>query len=177
MSNDYLPHFMDEAFILAEEAYEKLEVPVGCVFVYKNEIVGRGFNDVNRTKNPTRHAEMVAYDEVREWCKNKNMKIEDIATSLELYVTLEPCIMCASAMTQLGIQKIIFAASNERFGGIHSVSNASNYGPTRNSCLIFSNIDEERAISLLRKFYDRENVKAPEEKRKIKKDNSTVSEN
>ncbi|CEF65248.1 tRNA-specific adenosine deaminase 2 [Strongyloides ratti] len=160
---------MDEAFILAEKAYENLEVPVGCVLVYKNEIVGRGFNDVNRTKNPTRHAEMVAFDDLREWCKDKNIKVEEIAKSLELYVTLEPCIMCASAMIQLGIKKIVFAASNERFGGIHSVSNISNYGPTKNSFMIFSNIDEERAISLLRKFYDRENVKAPEGKRKLKK--------
>uniref|UniRef100_A0A0K0G2K2 tRNA-specific adenosine deaminase 2 (inferred by orthology to a human protein) n=1 Tax=Strongyloides venezuelensis TaxID=75913 RepID=A0A0K0G2K2_STRVS len=170
MSSNFSSIFMNEAFLLAEKAYEALEVPVGCVLVYKDEIVGRGYNDVNRTKNPTRHAEMVAYDELREWCKLKNLKLEDIANLLELYVTLEPCIMCASAITQLGIGKIIFAASNERFGGIHSVSNISNYGPTRNSFLIYSNVDEERSISLLRRFYDRENTKAPEDKRKLKKE-------
>uniref|UniRef100_A0A0N4ZSG7 CMP/dCMP-type deaminase domain-containing protein n=1 Tax=Parastrongyloides trichosuri TaxID=131310 RepID=A0A0N4ZSG7_PARTI len=160
---------MNEAFNLAEKAYKAMEVPVGCVFVYKGEIIGRGYNDVNRTKNSTRHAEMVAYDEMREWCLDKNLILENIINEVELYVTLEPCIMCASAMVQLGIKKMVFAASNERFGGIHSVSNISNYGNTKNSFVFISNVDEERSISLLRKFYDRENVQAPEDKRKLKK--------
>uniref|UniRef100_A0A1I7XXI8 CMP/dCMP-type deaminase domain-containing protein n=1 Tax=Steinernema glaseri TaxID=37863 RepID=A0A1I7XXI8_9BILA len=119
--------FLEEAFRLAEEALDSNEVPVGCVFVYRGEIVGRGRNDVNRTKNPTRHAEMVAFDELREWCSKTGRSLEEVLAETELYVSLEPCIMCGCAMYQLKIKKIVYGAGNERFGGIDSVAGKEKY--------------------------------------------------
>uniref|UniRef100_A0AC35UCU3 CMP/dCMP-type deaminase domain-containing protein n=1 Tax=Rhabditophanes sp. KR3021 TaxID=114890 RepID=A0AC35UCU3_9BILA len=161
--------FMEKAFKQAELAYAKQEVPVGCVFVYRGNVIGRGHNLVNVTKNPTRHAEMVAFDEVREYCNLEGLDVASIVGELELFVTLEPCIMCASAMIQLGIKEITYAASNERFGGMTSCSSIDNYGRRAPNFKFNPNVDEERSIEMLRKFYDRENVAAPEEKRKLKK--------
>ncbi|KAL3076555.1 hypothetical protein niasHS_014460 [Heterodera schachtii] len=147
--------FFDLCFKLAETAYDAKEVPVGCAIVVNNEVVGTGFNQVNRTKNPTRHAEFVAIDEADEWCKlhNKNFT--------------EPCVMCASALYQLGIQRLVFGAKNPRFGGIYSVASNTDYGHEHQIDII-SEVDKDRCIALLRTFYDRENPFAPEEKRKTK---------
>ncbi|KAK0416741.1 hypothetical protein QR680_012656 [Steinernema hermaphroditum] len=160
--------FLEEAFALAEAALENNEVPVGCVFVYRGKIIGRGRNDVNRTKNPTRHAEMVAFDELREWCAKEEKALEEVLAETELYVSLEPCIMCGSAMYQLKIKKIVYGASNERFGGIDSVAGKKEYA-AEHEIEIVCGIMRERAIQLLKDFYDRQNPFAPPEKRKIKK--------
>ncbi|TKR78318.1 hypothetical protein L596_019141 [Steinernema carpocapsae] len=168
MAQDDPNGFLEEAFKLAEEALESNEVPVGCVFVFQGEIIGRGRNDVNRTKNPTRHAEMVAFDELREWCTNKGKSLNEVLSETELYVTLEPCIMCGSAMYQLKIKKIVYGANNKRFGGIHSVACKEKYA-AENEIEIVSGIMKEKAIQLLKDFYDKQNPFAPPEKRKVKK--------
>ncbi|KAH7680226.1 tRNA-specific adenosine deaminase 2, partial [Aphelenchoides avenae] len=179
--------FLEESFQEAEKAYAANEVPVGCVLVYKGEVIGRGHNDVNQTKNPTRHAEMVAVEEAEKWC-HRNSKYVGIACEwipsklipvttdgnfsevmLEttLYVTLEPCIMCAAAMYQIHIRRMVFGACNERFGGVQSVSNARNYGVDY-EIEMAPEVAKERSIELLRRFYDRENPFAPEDKKRQK---------
>ncbi|KAK6042776.1 Tesmin/TSO1-like CXC domain protein [Cooperia oncophora] len=90
--------FMERAFQLAKEALENNEVPVGCIFVYHGKEVGRGRNEVNSTKDPTTHAEMVALRRMESELPN----IREILHDLVLYVTLEPCIMCASGLYELG---------------------------------------------------------------------------
>ncbi|XGW30434.1 hypothetical protein V3C99_009422 [Haemonchus contortus] len=157
--------FMEMAFRLAEEALESNEVPVGCVFVCHGKEVGRGRNEVNRTKDPTAHAEMVALRGMESNIPN----IKEILHDLVLYVTLEPCIMCASGLYELGISKIIYAAANERFGGIKSVGNSSKYNVKGTEIEIIDSVDPDRSVNLLKSFYDRENPFAPIEKRKVKR--------
>ncbi|KAK5983107.1 hypothetical protein GCK32_003501 [Trichostrongylus colubriformis] len=156
--------FMERAFQLAEEALENNEVPVGCVFVYHGEEVGRGRNEVNSTKDPTTHAEMVALRKMESQLPDLRKILHDLV----LYVTLEPCIMCASGLYELGISKIVYAAANERFGGIKSVGNSSKYGAEGSTIeIVESSSDSDRSVGLLKSFYERQNPFAPEEKRKM----------
>ena len=113
--------FICEILSKAREALKVGEVPVGCIMVYKNEVIGTGRNEVNETKNATRHAEMVAIDQVKLWCKNERLSFEDVLRDCSLYVTVEPCIMCAAALRLLGIPKVVFGCANERFGGCGSI--------------------------------------------------------
>ncbi|KAJ6660197.1 hypothetical protein lerEdw1_018124, partial [Lerista edwardsae] len=95
--------WMDRAVDMAKEALKNGEVPVGCLMVYNNEIIGKGKNEVNETKNATRHAEMVAIDQVIDWCRQRKKDPEEVFLHTVLYVTVEPCIMCAAALRVMSI--------------------------------------------------------------------------
>lgn len=71
--------------------------------VYNNEVVGKGRNEVNQTKNATRHAEMVAIDQVLDWCRRSGKSPSEVFEHTVLYVTVEPCIMCAAALHLMSI--------------------------------------------------------------------------
>merc|ERR1719506_2880726 len=93
------------------------EVPVGCVFVdrHTNEILAVGGNQTNGSRNGTRHCEMVAIDAFLRAHPPEAFR------RAKLYVTLEPCIMCAGALAQLGLHEVVFGAPNTRFGGCGGV--------------------------------------------------------
>ena len=91
--------------------------------VYKNQIIGTGRNEVNETKNATRHAELVAFDQVKLWCEKRCLCFEEVLRECCLYVTVEPCIMCSAALRYLGVPKVVFGCANERFGGCGSILN------------------------------------------------------
>ena len=110
---------MQQALDQAEEAYNAGEVPVGCVFVLNNVVVGRGRNRTNETLNATAHAELVALREMNSKMCNLYEKTKD----MDLYVTVEPCIMCAAALREAGIKKVYFGAGNDKFGGNGTVLN------------------------------------------------------
>uniref|UniRef100_A0A914M4Y2 CMP/dCMP-type deaminase domain-containing protein n=1 Tax=Meloidogyne incognita TaxID=6306 RepID=A0A914M4Y2_MELIC len=159
--------FINESFSLAQKAYDLQEVPVGCVFVFDGLIIGRGHNEVNKTKNPTRHAEFVAIDQASDWCCENGKEFQEVMKQSTVYVSLEPCIMCSSALYQLKIKRLLFGAKNFRFGGILSVASNKDYGHEHEIELI-PEVCAEKSISLLKKFYDRENPFAPLDKRKVK---------
>lgn len=110
--------FMKAALIEAKKAKEKNEVPIGAVIVKDGKIISRGHNLRESKKNSLLHAEIVAIDKA---CKKiKNFRLENC----ELYVTVEPCLMCAGAIIQARIKKVYFAATDEKYGAVVSVSNA-----------------------------------------------------
>ncbi|KAI8051476.1 cytidine and deoxycytidylate deaminase zinc-binding domain-containing protein [Syncephalis plumigaleata] len=162
--------FMQEALACAQEAYDNAEVPVGCVIVYNNEIIARGRNETNESLNATRHAEIVAIDRILASGESAS-----IFKTCDLYVTVEPCVMCASALRQLEFRNVYFGCRNERFGGcgsvlsIHTDHASDTYPPLR----IHEGYYREEAILWLRRFYLRENEHAPEPKRKT---NRTLNE-
>uniref|UniRef100_A0A452TG45 tRNA-specific adenosine deaminase 2 n=1 Tax=Ursus maritimus TaxID=29073 RepID=A0A452TG45_URSMA len=135
----------------AKEALENIEVPVGCLMVYNNEVVGKGRNEVNQTKNATRHAEMVAIDQALDWCHRSGKSPSEVFEHTVLYVTVEPCIMCAA---------------NERFGGCGSVLNiASAHLPnTGRPFKCIPGYRAEEAVEMLKTFYKQENPNAPKSK-------------
>ena len=103
---------MNQAFILANKALAHNDVPIGAVVVKDGKIIARGENRVQKSKNPTLHAEIVA---INKACKKLNSKFLD---GCDLYVTLEPCSMCATAISFARIKNVYFAARDEKGGGI-----------------------------------------------------------
>ena len=107
-------NFMNQAFLLAKKAYQHGDVPIGALIVRDGKIIARGENRVQKSKNPTLHAEIVA---INRACKKLGQKFLD---GCDLYVTLEPCAMCATAISFARIKNIYFAARDEKGGGIKS---------------------------------------------------------
>ncbi|CAO1626908.1 unnamed protein product [Sympodiomycopsis kandeliae] len=172
--------WMREALVMAEEAFEALEVPVGSVFVRNGEIIAKGRNRTNELMNATRHAELEAIDEIlikypptssNSFAINPHSEDDNPFKQTTLYVTVEPCIMCGAALRQVGIGRVVFGAGNERFGG-----NGSVLGCHDDPALISSPPYEavggyyrEEAIMLLRRFYLTENSNAPNPRNKAKR--------
>lgn len=169
-------HFLNRAFEIAVDAVLNNEVPVGCVFVFEGQEVAFGRNDVNRTKNPINHAEMVALEMMKQWCFDNGHEFADVINRTTLYITLEPCIMCASALYHLRLKKILYGAPNERFGGLVSVGAREKYG-AEHFIEIIPNVSVDRAVKLLKEFYEKQNPFCPKEKRKMKKPKKSVKDN
>lgn len=108
---------MREALRLAEKAEALGEAPVGCVIVKDGEIIGRGYNLRESSGNPLTHAEIIAINEAS--AKVKSFRLCDC----ELYVTLEPCPMCAGACINSRVERVIFGASDPKAGSCGSVIN------------------------------------------------------
>lgn len=115
--------FMKQALNLARRAYNHDDVPIGAVIVRDGKIIARGENQVQIKKNPTLHAEIVA---INRACKKLSAKFLD---DCDIYVSLEPCAMCATAISFARIRNIYFAATDEKGGGI--TSNARVYDTDR----------------------------------------------
>ncbi|XP_065887207.1 tRNA-specific adenosine deaminase 2-like [Dysidea avara] len=113
--------WMKHALTVAQKGLDRGEVPVGCVMVFEGEVLAEGHNEVNATLNATRHAEIVAYDNLLGYCQAKKLNVKDICSKLTLYVTVEPCVMCACALRLTGINHVVYGCDNDRFGGCGSV--------------------------------------------------------
>lgn len=147
--------FMRQAINVAEEALAGGETPVACVLVHHGEVVARGMNDTNRSLNGTRHAEFLAIAEFLSKFPITEFKHTD------LYVTVEPCIMCASALRQYGIRCVYYGCGNDRFGGNGSVLAVNSDKGLEKGYPSYSGIFRKEAIMLLRRFYIQENENAP----------------
>lgn len=139
--------FMKEALKEAERAFELKEVPVGCVIVKDDEVIARAHNLVESLQNPLKHAELIAIEKASE--KIKSWRLIDC----ELYVTLEPCAMCASAMVYSRIKKVCFGAYDIKRGFVGSVDNIL-LRPELNHRVSFEGgILKEESLSLMQDFF------------------------
>ena len=139
--------FMDAALELAKEAFREGEVPVGCVIVRKGEIVGRGRNRRETQKTALGHAEIEA---IADACKNLGgWRLWECT----LYVTLEPCPMCAGAIINARIPRVVFGASDEKCGACGSVcdlfSMEFNHHPQ-----VEKGVREAESSQLLKEFFE-----------------------
>lgn len=157
--------FMEKSFQFAYEALAVQEVPVGCIFVYKGDIIALGRNTVNETKNATRHAEINCIDQVYDFCNKHDLDLSNVFFELSVYVTVEPCIMCLAALYDLKVKSIIFGCKNDRFGGqtVFNVANISNTVTT-----VKGGHRATEAMELLKEFYKGTNPNAPPSKAKTK---------
>jgi tRNA(adenine34) deaminase len=139
--------FMIAALQEAEKALEENEVPVGAVVVKENKIIGRGYNQVEKLKDATAHAEMIALtaasNHLGEWRLDK----------CSLFVTLEPCIMCTGALLAARIKTLYFAAHDSKFGACGSVYNLAENGKTNHKVKVYSGIYNEESKKLLNLFF------------------------
>ena len=106
--------YMRQAVALARQAAGNREVPVGAVVVVDGTVVGRGANSPIRLNDPTAHAEILALREAAAAIGNYRLE------SASLYVTLEPCVMCAGALVSARVKRLVFGARDLRFGGVRS---------------------------------------------------------
>ena len=111
-------HWMQHALRLAEQAAEQDEVPVGAVVVLNEEAIGEGWNQPISSCDPTAHAEIIALRDAAQRIGNYRL------TGATLYVTLEPCLMCAGAMIHARIGRLVFGASDPKRGAVNSTTHA-----------------------------------------------------
>ena len=146
--------FMNQAIVLAKRAFLHDDVPIGAVIVRDGKVVARGENQVQLRKNPTLHAEIVA---INRACKKLGTKFLD---NCDIYISLEPCAMCATAISLARIKNVYFAATDEKGGGI--TSNARIYETDKH--LWKPNVYQtheyaEQSAQLLRDFFQKQRNK------------------
>jgi tRNA(adenine34) deaminase len=103
-------YFMRKALDLACQAFEEDEVPIGAVVVYENKIIGKGYNQTEKLMDVTAHAEMLAITSAAQYMNSKFLE------ECTLYVTIEPCVMCGGALKWARFNKVVFGASEPKFG-------------------------------------------------------------
>ena len=148
MENNQDILFMQEALKEAKKAYDKNEVPVGCVIVVDNKIIARAHNTRHKNKSVLDHAEIIA---IKKANKKLNAWMLDEAT---LYVTLEPCVMCAGAIFQSRIKRVVFAACEPKFGSFGSILDlSSNNYKFNHKVIVTRGVLEHDAANLLKTFF------------------------
>jgi tRNA(adenine34) deaminase len=145
--------YMREALIEAENALKKDEIPVGAVIVRNGEIIGRGSNIRSLEGSPLGHAEIVAMQEASKVLKN--WRFDDCT----LYVTLEPCVMCAGAMVQSRLNTLVYGASDPKAGAVGSLYNILRDPRMYHRCIVRSGILKEECAELLRIFFQKRRKK------------------
>ncbi len=139
--------YMREAIKQAKKAYALGEVPIGCVIVYQDKIIGRGYNRRNTDKNTLAHAEITAINKASR--AMKDWRLEECT----LYVTLEPCQMCAGAIVQARITETVIGAMNPKAGCGGSVLNILEMPEFNHQVTVRRGILVEECTELLKSFF------------------------
>ncbi|MBO5373087.1 MAG: tRNA adenosine(34) deaminase TadA [Lachnospiraceae bacterium] len=139
--------YMRAAIKEAKKAYALEEVPIGCVIVREGKIIARGYNRRNTDKNTLAHAEITAIKKASKKCGD--WRLEDCT----MYVTLEPCQMCAGAIVQSRMQKVVIAAMNPKAGCAGSVLNLLQMAQFNHQVEIEQGLLEEECSALLSTFF------------------------
>lgn len=143
------------ALELAAQAAALGETPVGAVVVNDGAVIGTGYNRVETDKDPTAHAEIVA---LREAARNSGDWRLPRST---VYVTLEPCIMCAAALLHARVQRLVFGTADERWGALGTLFDLAHDPRINHEIEVVSGVMAERAAELLRRFYRRLRDESP----------------
>jgi tRNA(adenine34) deaminase len=140
-------YFMAEALKEAQKAYDREEIPIGAVIVKDGKIIGRGFNQKEETCNATAHAEMIAIKQASEMLKAWRL------TGCTMYVTLEPCTMCAGALVNARIDKLVIGTSDPKTGACGSVFNIAQDNRLNHQIELQLGVLEEDCSTILKSFF------------------------
>jgi tRNA(adenine34) deaminase len=141
--------FMEAAIEEAKAAFAEGEVPVGAVIVRKGTVIARSHNVRERTRDPLGHAELLAIKNAS--ALTGDWRLEES----EIYVTLEPCPMCAGAIMECRMKRLIFGAFDEKIGAAGSSLNLLDYPGLGRSIPVKSGVCEEECKALLKEFFDK----------------------
>ena len=141
--------WMREAFKEAEKALKKKEVPVGAVVVYEKRIIGRGHNQTETLKDATAHAEILAIGAASNFLNSWRL------TGASIYVTVEPCIMCAGAIVLSRLDRLVFGARDPKAGACGSLYNLPQDIRLNHQVEILSGILEQDCKSLMKAFFEK----------------------
>ena len=140
---------MQEALRLAQRALEAEEVPVGAVVVDRGRIVGRGSNRNIKDSDPTAHAEIIALREAGAAVGNHRLG------NCELFVTIEPCAMCAGAMVHARLRRLIFGADDPKAGAVHSALDVLNHPRLNHKIEVRGGVMAGHCAEILQEFFRR----------------------
>ncbi|MFH1578290.1 MAG: tRNA adenosine(34) deaminase TadA [Candidatus Omnitrophota bacterium] len=145
--------YMSEALKEAAKAIEEDEVPVGCVIVRDRKIIARGYNQIERLKDPTAHAEMIAITSAANYIGSKWL------SKVSVYVTIEPCSMCAGAFVLARIGRLIYGADDPKTGACGSVVNIINNKGLNHRIKVEKGILEKECSLILKEFFKKKRKK------------------
>ena len=142
-------HFMQQALKEAKMVFDEEEIPVGAIVVINNTIIGRGYNQVEKLNDPTAHAEMIALTSAFNYLGSKYLP------EASIYITVEPCLMCAGALYWSKIGRIIFGAIDEKNGSISRppFSTQPQLSPFHPKTIVQKGILQEECAQLKKSFF------------------------
>ena len=146
-------YFMGEALRQAHRALERDEVPIGAVVVHGGQIIARAFNQVEMLKDATAHAEMLALTQAEQAVGDWRL------TDCTLYVTKEPCPMCAGAIVHVRLERVVFGAFDAKAGAAGSAMNLLQFPTLNHKSAITSGVRGEECAQLLRTFFQQQRNK------------------
>ena len=155
--------YMKEALRQAKKAYALGEVPIGCVIVYGGKIIGRGYNRRNTDKNTLAHAEITAINKASK--KLGDWRLEGCS----LYVTLEPCQMCAGAIVQARIPRVVVGCMNPKAGCAGSILNLLDMPEFNHQVELTTGVMEEECSQMMKSFF-KELREARKKKKQLEKE-------
>jgi tRNA(adenine34) deaminase len=141
-------HFMRRAIELAQHAATEDEVPVGAIIVHRHNIIAAAYNQRENLADPTAHAEMIAITQAAAALKSWRL------TECELYVTLEPCPMCAGAILQSRIPRVIYGAADHKAGAVESLYHLLNDNRLNHQCEVVGGVLAPECGRLLTEFFE-----------------------
>ena len=144
---------MSEALKEAKRAFEEDEVPVGAVVVHKGRIISRGHNQIERLRDPTAHAEMLALTSATNFLGTKWL------SEASIYVTIEPCSMCAGALVLARVKHIYYGAKDPKTGACGSVINIVNHKKLNHRIKVKGGILAKECGGLLKDFFKKKRIK------------------
>jgi len=146
-------YFMRQALRLAEAAFEDEEVPVGAIVVREGKVIGKGYNQRRLLKDPTAHAEILAITAAAS-------AVDDWRLSeCTLYVTLEPCTMCAGAIVLARIDRVVYGATDPKAGAVHSLYEILSDSRLNHQSEVVPGVLAEECGSLLTEFFRQQRLK------------------
>ncbi|VFP87086.1 tRNA adenosine(34) deaminase TadA [Candidatus Erwinia haradaeae] len=147
MTNDYDLHWMQHALFLAYYAQDHGEIPIGSVLVLHNHLISKGWNQPIKLHDPTAHAEIISLREAGRVMKN--YRLEDST----LYVTIAPCLMCVGAIIHSRVKRLVYGASNTKYGEIHIEKYIKTKLKINYNIQIKSGILEKECKAVLNQFF------------------------
>ncbi|WP_396513568.1 tRNA adenosine(34) deaminase TadA [Lactococcus garvieae] len=154
-------YFMQQALLEAQKAAENEEVPIGVVIVHEGEIIGRGFNRRELDGRATHHAEICAIEAANEAVGN--WRLLDCA----LFVTIEPCVMCAGAIGLARIPQVYFGATNPKFGAAVSLYQILEDKRLNHRVTVESGILEAECADIMKDFFQHRRKRNKEKKKQV----------
>lgn len=140
-------NWMQHAVNLAKHAALNNEVPVGAVLVLNDQIIGEGFNQPIQNNDPTAHAEIIALRQGAKYLNNYRL------LDTTLYITLEPCVMCAGAIIHSRVKRVVYGATDPRAGGVRSVFSILQSDKLNHQVEFCSEVMAEECSTILREFF------------------------
>jgi len=144
--------WMQLALREAQKAFDEEEIPVGAIVVHEERIIGRGYNQIERLQDPTAHAEMIAITAATNHLKSRRL------SDCTLYVTLEPCPMCAGAVVQARISTLVFGAFDPKTGACGTLFNIVQDRRLNHQPHVISGVCDKESEEILKRFFGRVRV-------------------